>query len=71
MRITTRSVNSINVNLRPNNTTGVKNVHIDKNTGRYRARVKRNGKMIHIGMYETLEEAKKAVEPYNIQELLK
>ena len=71
LRIATRSLNSINSKLAKNNTTGVRNVHIDKNTGKYRARIKRNGKMIHIGMYETLEEAKKAVEPYNIEELLK
>lgn len=46
-------------------------MHIDKNAGKYRARIKRNGKNIHIGVYKTLEEAKKAVEPYNIEELLK
>ena len=71
LRIVTRSVNSINTKLHKSNTTGVRNVHIDKNTGRYRARIKRNGKMIHIGMYKTLEEARKAVEPCNIAELLK
>lgn len=68
LRITTYQTNILNAKINKNNKTGVKNVHFDKNTGKYRARIKRDGKMIHIGLYKDLEEAKKAIEPYNIND---
>ena len=43
-----------------NNATGVKGVYLEAKTGRYRARIKFQGKMYSLGTYSTLEEAAKA-----------
>lgn len=39
------------------NTTGVRGVYLDRRTGRYRARIKFQGKLYNLGCYATLEEA--------------
>ncbi len=39
------------------NTTGVRGVYLDRRTGRYRARIKFQGKTYNLGYYATLDEA--------------
>ena len=39
------------------NSTGVRGVQFDKRSGRYRARLKFQGKLLNFGSYRTLEEA--------------
>ena len=43
-----------------NNTSGVRGVHWNKNAGKWQARVKHEDKLIHIGYYADLNEAKEA-----------
>ena len=56
LRVCTHTQNMFNQKLRSNNTTGVKGVTRCGN--KYRATIRVNRKDIHLGMYNTLEEAK-------------
>ena len=42
------------------NMSGVRGVYLDRRTGRYRARIKFQGKYYNLGYYATLEEAVEA-----------
>lgn len=66
LRATTRSQNMWNRKLNKNNTSGVKGVTKFKN--KWAARVCTNSKLKHIGVFDTIEEAKKAVESYREQQ---
>jgi len=50
--------NHYNSSLRSTTTTGVKGVHYFKRTGKWVANIQTNGKSIHLGFFDTLEEAK-------------
>lgn len=57
LRITTQKMNSMNVRASKNNVTGYPGV--DKITsGKYRARITYENKEIHLGLFDTFEEAK-------------
>ncbi len=79
LRIVNRSINAINSNASKKNRLGIRGVYWETANSKYRARVKRNGKAIHLGYYKDLKVAqrvvedfnKKYLEPYNIEELLK
>ena len=58
LRWVTNQQNSMNSSLRSNNTSGIKGVIFDKQHQKWRARIMLNNKYIHIGLYNTLEEAK-------------
>ena len=45
-----------------NNLSGVRGVYYDKNTNKYRVRIKLKGKLLHIGSYSSLDDAIKARE---------
>jgi hypothetical protein len=59
LRAATKSQNGANMRMRNANTSGVKGVgRVGK--GQFRARVMLHGKEIHLGRFDTLEEAAKA-----------
>jgi hypothetical protein len=62
LRLCTLSQNQYNRSLRKTNTSGFKGVD-DKNAKRFRARIWHERKSIHIGYFDTREEAANA---YNI-----
>jgi len=68
LRTATRSENNRNVGLRADNITGVKGVYIRKNTGKYQAQIMVKGKNKYVGVFETLEEADKAIKSIRILE---
>ena len=59
LRIVNRSQNNMNHSLQCNNTSGYTGVSQSKN-GKWRAYIKINKKQIHLGRYDTKEEAIKA-----------
>ena len=59
LRIVTHQQNMMNTKLRYNNS-GAKGVYHDKKYNNYKAKIKFNKKLIHLGTFDTLEEAIKA-----------
>jgi hypothetical protein len=43
-----------------NNTSGIKGVHFDKATKKWKARIKINGKLKYLGSFDNIEDAKTA-----------
>lgn len=60
LRNTNKSVNSFNSKMHSNNRSGVRGVHFRKDTNRWSAEIKVNGKKIMLGCYGTKEEAAQA-----------
>ncbi len=60
LRFVTGSENSKNQSVSSKNTSGVTGVHFSKTRKKYVAQIKVNRKAIHLGMFETLEEAAEA-----------
>lgn len=59
--------NHKNCSVSKNSSTGVNGVSIHKPTGKYRAYIMVNKKQIHLGLFDTLEEAKKARELADVE----
>lgn len=57
LRAVTQGQNVQNANLRSSSTTGFKGVSLVKHTGKYIANLKVSGKKLHLGCYQTAEEA--------------
>lgn len=57
LRIADKKINSINRGLQSNNKTGYKGVYHDRRYGTWNARVTVNRKTIHLGTFQTKEEA--------------
>ena len=57
LRIVTNQENCRNVSMRGDNTSGVTGVYWHKNGQKWCARIKIDGKYIHLGLFDTLEEA--------------
>lgn len=57
LRLATKSQNAANRGIKRNNTSGFKGVHLHKKTGKYRARIGVNYVRIHLGLFDTPEEA--------------
>ena len=55
LRSCTPSQNSLNCKMRPNNTSGVRNVNWDKLSKKWLVRIRLNGKRKHIGSFEDFE----------------
>lgn len=66
LRLCSSRENSLNTSLSKNNTSGVNGVSMMKN-GKYRAYINENYKQIHLGSFDTLEEAKSARKKASIQ----
>lgn len=60
LRFATASENSQNQKIRKNNTSTVKGVYFHKKSNKYMAYICQNKKVKYIGIYEKLEDAKKA-----------
>lgn len=60
LRLVTRSQNNKNKSIQSNNTSGVTGVTWCKRSKKWIARYKLNGKQIHIGMFDSINDAKKA-----------
>lgn len=60
LRDVTGSENQWNTGLNKSNTSGYRGVAFHKGAGRYIAKIKRGGKQIHLGYFDTAEEAAKA-----------
>ena len=58
LRWATSSQNNQNASMRKDNTSGVKGVSWDKDTNKWRARIKIDGIQIHLGLFTNLEDAK-------------
>ena len=64
LRLVTASENKLNSKIHKNNTTGHKNIFFREKYKSYDCGIKINGKLKHIGSYNTLEEALKARNSY-------
>lgn len=60
LRIATNAQNARNQGLSKNNKSGYKGVILKKETGRWRARIRVDFKIIHLGYFSTSEEAAEA-----------
>ena len=60
LRICSQKDNSRNLLISKNNTSGITGVIWNNENNKWRARITVNGKLIHLGYFETLEEAAKA-----------
>lgn len=67
LRFVTGSVNSKNQSVSSKNTTGVTGVHFSKARKKYVAQIKVSRKAIHLGMFDTLEEAAAARAEANLK----
>jgi len=57
LRLATASQNNQNIGLTKLNTSGRKGVHWDKKRGKWRAQIRRTGKLINLGWFDTPEAA--------------
>ena len=62
MRWCSQKDNLYNQGKRIDNTSGFKGVSFNNKTKKYRARININGKLKHLGLFESAEEASKAYE---------
>lgn len=60
LRLVTQAENLQNSGIRSDNKTGVKGVFMIEKTGKYRSYINKDGKRKYLGVFDTLEEAKKA-----------
>lgn len=67
LRQATRSQNAMNSKVISTNSTGVKGVGLHKPTGKYRARIMLNKKETHLGLFDTIEEAKVVIQAKRIE----
>lgn len=67
LRIANNSQNQANTNLSRNNSTGRKGVHKYKNRQKYVAYITTNLKRIHLGHFDTIEEAAEAYDKAALQ----
>lgn len=62
IRPSTQSQNMMNKGAQINSKTGVKGVSFEPVTRRYKVNIRANGKLIHVGRFETIEQAGAAYE---------
>ena len=60
LREADKALNSINRGLQSNNTSGIRGVGWSKASGKWRAYIKHNGKNLHLGVYDSFEQAAEA-----------
>lgn len=64
LKVCTQAENNLNKDMHPLNTSGYKNISIDKKIGKFRVTISRNRRWMQIGAYKTIEEAIKARDDY-------
>lgn len=57
LRLCSKSQNGANMSLRRDNTSGVRGVNWNKRQQKWHARLMKNGESLHLGFFETLEDA--------------
>lgn len=62
LRKATKSQNSQNTKIPKTNTTGVKGVCYDKNTGKWQSQIRCNGKRMYLGQFASISQAQAAYE---------
>lgn len=62
LRIATQAMNNANQRRRLNNTSGVKGVSFHRRAGKWEAKIKVGGKSLHLGSFDTIEQAASARE---------
>jgi hypothetical protein len=67
LRVADKSINAYNTQPRRNNSSGKKGVHLYK--GKYRASIYLEGKKVHLGSFERLEDACEAVNTRRYEEI--
>lgn len=60
LRLATPAENAMNRGLRIDNTSGIKGVSWNKKSGQWLAHIGYGGKILHLGLYDTIEEARAA-----------
>lgn len=60
LRFVTHQENMVNRPKHKNNTSGITGVNWNKHAGKWKAQIQRFGKNIHLGYFETLDEAERA-----------
>jgi hypothetical protein len=58
LRFVTNQENNMNALIRKNNTSKIKGVYFNKACNKWRAHIKINGKQIHLGLFQNIEDAK-------------
>ena len=66
-RWTTKTIQSRNQKIRKDNTSGYKGVYYNKRNNKYKAQIRVNKKLIHLGVFQTAVEAAKAYNNYIIE----
>jgi hypothetical protein len=64
LRLATRAENCRNTKTQKNNKSGFKGVHLHKASGKWRASCKAGGKQLHLGTFNTAEDASSARQTY-------
>lgn len=67
LRVVTNTQNSWNSKMRKNNSSGVKGVTFNSAANKWVGRIRVNGKMVHVGCFDDIEEARKAMENARIK----
>ena len=57
LRLCSSRQNSYNTRRPVTNKTGIKSVHFDAGTGKFRVRIRKDGVHVHVGLFNSLEEA--------------
>lgn len=60
LRPCTQSQNSANTRVRSDNVLGIKGVHFDPVKKKFRARMRKHGRLIHLGWFKKVEDAAEA-----------
>nr|DAF31792.1 MAG TPA: endonuclease [Caudoviricetes sp.] len=66
LRISSHQQNMFNMKKKSTNKSGVKGVHFDKRCNKWRAQTSINRKRVHIGLFNTIEAAEKAVREFMV-----
>lgn len=62
IRPATQSQNNANARIGTNNRSGFKGVAVHRETGKWRARIKKDGRELHLGLFSSLDDARAAYE---------
>lgn len=62
LRLVNSLQNKWNTKVPRTNTSGVKGVHFDSASGKYRVRFRHEGEYLHVGLFDTLEQAVAALQ---------
>lgn len=66
LRISSHQQNMFNMKKKSTNKSGVKGVHFDKRCNKWRAQTSINKKRVHIGLFDTIESAEKAISEFMV-----